>query len=166
VKPDVAQVRDLALRVALKFSPQSPGEDIAQDVVLRWLMQDPPPQDWRAWVATVARNRVRDVMGAERGGRELPDGRVDQLVELGTRIYGPSAQVIDRHQLRQMLGPLSERELEVLLHSLDGASNAEIADWLGYASAASVATLLSRTKRKIRDANPDTDLALRRERIY
>jgi DNA-directed RNA polymerase specialized sigma24 family protein len=166
-EPAIEAVRELALASARGYSPRSPAEDVAQDVAERWLRQDPKPVAWRGWVRTVTRNRVHDLMATGRGGRELPlDGGGDELVALGGGVFGPSAGVVARDQLRRMLGGLGLKECRVLVASLEGLSNSEIATEFGYASNAAVATVVHRAKARIREANPGTNFDLVPERMY
>jgi len=167
LEPTVEDVHQLALMSVRGYSPRSPAEDIAQDVTERWLRETEKPVRWRGWVRTVARHRVHDVMGEKRGGRELPFAdHSDEYVILGGAMYGPSAGVIGRDQLRRMLGGLAPAECRVLVASLEGLTNAEIATEFGYASNASVATVLAKAKARIRAANPDVDFAIIPQRMY
>jgi RNA polymerase sigma factor (sigma-70 family) len=165
--PSVEDVHELSRRVAFKYSPRCPVDDVAQDVVERWLRQTESPENWRGWVARVTRNRIHDLMAGDRGGREVPVADDSaEYVFLGRAIYGPSATVIERERLREMLGGLAPAECRVLVASLDGYANGEIADMLGYASPEAVATILSKAKARIRKAVPDVNFALLPQRMY
>lgn len=167
-EPSIEDVHQLAIRTARAYSPRCPAEDIAQDVAERWLRKDPKPEMWRGWVATVTRNRIRDVMGRAPAAKDLlvaPDVSDEYLI-LGGAIYGPSARVIARDQLRKMLGGLPPAECRVLVASLEGLTNAEIAEEFDYASTAVVSTVLAKAKARIRAANPHVDLAITPQRLY
>jgi DNA-directed RNA polymerase specialized sigma24 family protein len=166
-EPTVEDVHHLALACVRGYSPTAPAEDIAQDVVERWLMQDPKPTAWRGWVRTVARNRVSDLMASDRGGREVPyDGTSDGYIALAGALFGPSGQTIARMRIGTLLGDLPPAECRVVLASLEGWSNAEIAAEFGYANSATVATVLARAKAKIRQASPNVRFELHDQRMY
>jgi DNA-directed RNA polymerase specialized sigma24 family protein len=165
--PTAEDVHDQAIASARLYSPRCPAEDVAQDVVERWLRQDPKPIAWRGWVRTVAIRRVNDLMSADRSAREMPfDPDGEAYAALGGAVYGPSGAVIDRLRLASMLGELAPAECRVLVAHLRGLSNNEIATELDYATSASVATILNRAKTRVRDANPHLDLELVAQRMY
>ena len=56
---------------------------------------------------------------------------------------------------RVLLATLSDRDRQMLLAHVDGASHADLARDFGLADAASVATTLTRIRRKVRIAFPD-----------
>lgn len=172
---DLEEVRRYAARVAWNFSRNAPMEDVAQDVVERYLKQDPKPDNWKAWTRTVTRNRVVEVMARGFGAHEWQvDGRAGggddehtvTLEDLGASIYGPSAGVLNRDLVAHVLGAVSEDELQIVLEHLNERSNAEIAERHGFASPEVVATKLYRAKQKLRARFPDRDLMLNPQRGY
>ncbi|HVT64342.1 MAG TPA: hypothetical protein VHD81_04250 [Mycobacteriales bacterium] len=167
-EPSVERVHEIAIRSARRYSPRCPAEDIAQDVVEKWLRQDPKPAKWKGWVVAVTRNQVHDVMGRQPAAKELAVDfdAVDDHRILGVALFGPSAAVIAREQLRRLLGNLPPAECRVLVASLDGLTNAEIAEAFGYANSAAVATVLSNAKGRIRAAHPDVDWEILPQRLY
>lgn len=141
--------RDTASRVV-----SSEAEDIAQDTVLQLSERDLSElRDWRSWVRTVARRRALDVQRRERRRRQILErGRIP------TRLPGPSDAGVRETSLAQVLAVLSDRDADLLLAQLDGASNAELAERFGLANAATVAVTLNRIRRRIRDAFPSQTL--------
>ena len=168
-------VRKYAAGFARKFSPRSPVEDVAQDVVERYLKQNPKPDNWKAWTRVVTRNRVVELMdrGYARHERQL-DGRAGgeaesagvTLEDLGEAIYGPSAGVLNKHVVEEVVGAIGDDDLAVMLDHFDGRSNGEIAERHGFASADVVETKLYRAKRRLRAKFPDRDLMVNPQRPY
>jgi len=130
------------------------ADDVAQDVLIALLKQDLDAIDnWRAWVNQAARNRAIDIVrrGTDQGA--LWDDEVSAppaaLRASGTSAFGMWSSVE-----KVLLETLSNRDRELLLAHVDGASNAELARDFGLADAATVATTLSRIRRKVRAAFP------------
>ena len=131
-------------------------DDVAQDVLIAFLRQDVDTlENWRAWVNRAARNRAIDVVRSG-PGRERAARRRD------LRATGRAAR--RRPQCRSASGTRSSgcswRRSPTAIGScslahVDGASHAELARDFGLADAASVATTLTRIRRKVRDAFPD-----------
>ncbi|KQT01272.1 RNA polymerase sigma factor [Cellulomonas sp. Leaf395] len=163
-RPDDAMLREaatIATRVAGRYlMTDRRGEavtpdDVAQDVMIVFLRQDIDSlENWRAWVNRAARNRSIDVVRAGWDARGLPDDGTS-APPVGMRDVGPSAVGIWDSVERTLLATLSDRDRQLLLAHVDGASHAELARDFGLADAASVATTLTRIRRKVRDAFPD-----------
>lgn len=164
-RPDDAMLREaatIATRVARRYlMTDRRGEavapdDIAQDVLIAFLRQDVDNlENWRAWVNHVARNRAIDVVRAGRDASGLPDDNGTSAPPRALRELGGSAAGIWSSVQRDLLATLSDRDREMLLAHADGASNADLARDFGLADAASVATTLTRIRRKLRVAFPD-----------
>lgn len=163
----LAEGHTIALRVAraelgLQAHEGVDADDVAQDVLLRFATQDLTGiGNWRAWVTTAAKYRARDALRAQRrhqhedlagfgqDGRASGPGLPRQL-----RALGPSGAVLATMAWARATQVLNPRERQALAASLDGWINQEIAEQLGFASAASVAVTLTRTRAKLRAAFP------------
>jgi RNA polymerase sigma factor (sigma-70 family) len=180
----LAEAHQIAVRVARAELGQHAhegigAEDVAQEVLLRVSTLDlSEVGNWRAWVATAARNRARDALRAERRhahqalagfGDEATPGEPGAPLPRQLRALGPSGSVLAAMawaRATQILGP---REREALAANLDGWSNQDIAAQMGYASAATVAVTLTRARAKLRaafPAGPARDLLLGEIRLY
>jgi DNA-directed RNA polymerase specialized sigma24 family protein len=85
------------------------------------------------------------------------------------RALGPSGAVLATMAWARATQMLNPRERQALAASLDGWTNQEIAEQLGYASAASVAVTLTRARAKLRAAFPPgtaRDLLVGEIRLY
>jgi DNA-directed RNA polymerase specialized sigma24 family protein len=174
VEARVSAVHDYAVRIARQLGRSLAHEDLAQDVVERYLRQDPPPDNLKAWTRTVTRNlatdtwrsayanRVRLIGDRDAGGET--DGAT--LEDLGQAVYGPSAAVMDREMAAEVLAAVSVGDLAVLLDHLDGRSHADIAERHGYASPRLVATKIHRAKRRLQERFPDVGLLVNPQRPY
>lgn len=178
----LAEADTIAFRVAraelgLQAHEGIDADDVAQDVLLRFATQDlAGVGNWRAWVTTAAKNRARDALRAQRRhqhedlagfgqeGQAAGPGLPRQL-----RALGPSGTVLATMAWARATQVLNPREHQALAASLDGWTNQEIAEQLGYASAASVAVTLTRARGKLRAAFPPgtaRDLLLGEIRLY
>lgn len=151
---DLAQAWAIAYRAAAGVVTHHEAEEVAQETTLRLSRQDGDGlRDWRGWVWTVARNRALDVLRQQQGRRDILERHKPR-----ERDVGPSEQGMRDAVLSQVLSVLSDRDAEMLLASLDGVPNAELAERFGLANASTVAVTLSRIRRKIRDAFPSAEL--------
>lgn len=168
---DFQEARAIAVRVAGRYLPPDTGEaeDVAQSVLLKLLQTDIDAiRDWRAWVNRVARNLAIDRL---RRWRHISTGpEVDPSAPPRNLIAaGPSARAMWPSIWLQLTKDLDDREREMLLASLDGASSADIARDFGYASANSAAVTLHRIRAKVRSSYADRQGVLRLlgvQRIY
>jgi RNA polymerase sigma factor (sigma-70 family) len=135
-------------------------DDVVQEVLLRFARLDLDEVDnWEAWVVTVTRNRCSDLLAAARRHQNTPidpdpsraDEQPDADIRIATRVIGPSAAGMIGLLAAQITQVLSERERAVLMAHVDGWTNAEIAERFGYARAQSVAVIVSRAKRRVRE---------------
>jgi RNA polymerase sigma factor (sigma-70 family) len=154
------------------------ADDVAQEVLLRFAAVDLSELgNWRAWVTTAARNRARDALRAENRHRHQDLARFGEAagpapvaaLPRQLRALGPSGSVLAAMAWDRATQVLNPREREALGASLDGWSNQEIAERMRYASAASVAVILTRARVKLRaafPAGPARDLLCGEIRLY
>lgn len=150
------EAHDFALARARRLLPDiHTAQDVAQEAMIRLLGQDQAPANIEAWLTRVVTNLANDHFRQNR--RQPLPGAVDEgglpadhdLLERGHAglVSGPA---LDALKLQSVLDSLSQRERQILTLHLQGWSNAEIADHFGYAGEATVRTLVSRTKSRIR----------------
>lgn len=139
------------------------AEDVAQEIAFQYARLAEPPANWKGWTAIATRNRLIDLA---RQRRPAADPLEPVLAERIAGAMGPSAGVIAGHQVQEALAVLTKKERAVFGDHLAGMPNAELAQKYGYASAAAVATLVSRIARKVRDRFPKMELDLEPQRPY
>jgi DNA-directed RNA polymerase specialized sigma24 family protein len=185
---EIEHARSLALRTARRrLGLEAHGgvdvDDVVQEVLLRFAQLDLAEVDNPdAWVVRVTANRCTDVQRASGhhghvpipGGSDGPAGAAegglrpeDLRIAMGS--VGPSARAMGPLMIAHALAGLSEREKLLLLRHADGWGNAELAEELGYASAASVAVSISRAKSKVRArfaSGPPRAELLQPQRVY
>jgi RNA polymerase sigma factor (sigma-70 family) len=154
------EARAIALRVANRYLEPASGlaDDVAQATLVKFVDIDlHRAGNWRAWVNRVARNEAIDHLRREKthwwGVTDVdasPSAPPKPLREVGPSAAGMWPQIITK--LTETLG---DREREMLLASLDGASNDDIARVFGYANGRSVAVILTRARAKVRAAFTD-----------
>lgn len=108
------------------------AEDVVQEVFFRVLKNSAVPDNFRAWIYKICRNRCLDVQRArsrKRDNRVLPDASF-----LDARLTGNLTRLVRREQrsrLRHLLAALPANQREILrLRYAEGLSRAEIADVL------------------------------------
>jgi RNA polymerase sigma-70 factor (ECF subfamily) len=111
---------------------QDEAEDVVQDVFLRVLKNDALPENFRAWIYKIARNRCLDVI---RKRNRRPDAQaLPPASRVDADLTGCLTRLVRREQrahLRRTLAELPENQREVLhLRYAEGLSRAEIADVL------------------------------------
>jgi RNA polymerase sigma factor (sigma-70 family) len=152
-----AQIYDAALAVARNQQPDvaAHAEDIAMSVVERFANRHMTAQveNPAAWGATAARyacvNYATRQLARDRSNR-VDEEFWDQQVDPNPAIY-PYKAVAGADAIAYALSCLSDRERELVHLAEAGYSHAEIAEMMGYASARSVTTTLSRIRTKIID---------------
>jgi RNA polymerase sigma factor (sigma-70 family) len=151
----VHEVHQTALRIARRNT--DPGirqmaEDIAQDVSLafsrdgRWVEVDNPA----AWATLATKRRIMNIIRDRDRAMALDpaDRLVTAIIDSDPNV-SPSLVVGARMHAAQLLALLSPRERELLDLVARGYSHAEIAQRMGYGSARSVTTMLSRVRGKV-----------------
>ena len=128
------------------------ARDLAQDVFVRALRQNPPPEYPRSWLFAVAVNLARDeARSALRKRRQLAllrretDDRTPEQGAVGTQERQEAMRA-----LRRALARISPRDREVLLLWDAGLRYEEIARQTGL-SAGAVGTTLARARRRLVD---------------
>jgi RNA polymerase sigma-70 factor (ECF subfamily) len=127
--------------------------DLAQEAFVRLYQRGTPPDDVRAWLASVASNLLRDDRRRDaRRGRILEARAAD--VPLGTGPEPADAAVVTSEQrgaVRRALDRLPVRDRQILLLRHEGYSYREIAQAVGVAESG-VGTLLARATAAFRRA--------------
>jgi len=157
LSPDeYAEAVDIARRVARPvLGPRADAEleDVAQEAIARLLEEDPAPNDWRAWLNRVARNTAVDVgrHAARFDEKDGPEADQDQLLrDFVLRVLSTSEAGMIEAGMAFVTSDLTGRDREMLLASVNGASNAELAEDFGLASPEVVAQTLYRIRRRLR----------------
>lgn len=108
------------------------AEDVVQEVFLRVLKHDTQPDNFRAWIYKIARNRCLDVLRAR--GRRRDDQAMPAASLLDADLTGDLTRMVRREQrahLRRALTELPESQREVLrLRYTENLSRTEIAEVL------------------------------------
>ncbi len=152
-----AEHHDALVRYLTRYSGDSDlAQDAAQEAFIR-LVERPPrdPSGVRAWLFTVATNRVRDRMRASRrhdalleeeDGGTLPDRSRED----------PESEYLRRERrriVRAALDDLTEKERMVLLMREEGFRHREIAE-AADTTTGSVGTMIARALEKLARALP------------
>ena len=141
----------------VKNPPTSLGyEDYAASAIERLYEQRERPENIEAWLAKAIKNQYIDRFRKiqKRGGpskREMTDEEWE-LEMLSFAIGSPSAKLILKDSVEEILALLKDKEKEILILSAAGYDNHEIASHLGYASNKVVATRLAQISEKVRKA--------------
>lgn len=130
------EVRDAAL-----------AEDVAQTALHKLFELDSAPRNIPAWLTTAIQRLAID--HHRRKDFRAVDPHEDLNEHAGQRTI--SSAVVNRAEIADVLFGLTDRQRQLLLLSADGYTNAEIAEELGFASAASVAVTLSRLRLQLRE---------------
>jgi RNA polymerase sigma-70 factor (ECF subfamily) len=108
------------------------AEDVVQEVFLRVLKNNALPENFRAWIYKIARNRCLDVIRLQ--GRRRDDQALPTASRLDAELTGCLTRLVRREQrahLRRTLAELPETQREVLhLRYAEDLSRAEIAEVL------------------------------------
>jgi len=152
------QVYRGALSVARRQSADvaAHAEDIAMNVVMNFTqrhMTDKVESPY-AWGAAKARGACTNYANRQLAKRRAEFGSdspaFNEHVDLNPAVY-PLKMTAGADAVEFALACLSSREREIVRLILDGYSHAEVAAFMGYASARTVTTTLTRIRRKITD---------------
>ena len=147
------------------------AEDAVAEAFARLSALDYWPDNPQSWITTAVRHiiidRSRLKFEADRAQLPFPinagetsDANIDfeSLVAELMESRRTSEMAFLRAAVRDMRDQVSDKEWELLLASYEGLSHQEIADALGYASAATVTQTLSRTRKKLKLSLSEWDL--------
>jgi RNA polymerase sigma factor (sigma-70 family) len=163
-------VRTAALKVARhRRLGHDDADDLAQEVVARFVALDEPAENPQAWATTVATNLANDWHRRDQGRQGRlgdPVAPDDPSVDMGIAaiqrhldaLVAPSLQAMNRAVAEQIAIELTPRELELMTLVADGYPHAEIAERLGYAGADSVKATAARIRRRIRERFDGDDI--------
>jgi len=154
---EFAEAIDIARRVArpqLGKDRVDDLEDVAQEAILRLITQDPPPENWRAWINTISHRLAMDVHRRE--------ARLDPLEEwssvAGNQLRWFVSEALSTSEagmlaegMRFMTIVLSERDRRLILASREGASPEQLAEEFGLKNAATASQTLTRIRKKLRE---------------
>ncbi len=111
------------------------AEDVVQDVFVKVLRNDAVPDNFRAWIYKICRNRCLDVLRGR--GRRRDDQALLTNAPYKAELTGQLTRLVkeERHEkLRRLLDELPPAQTEVLrLRYTEGLSRAEIAEVLDIA---------------------------------
>ena len=121
------------LRFCFRYlGAQEEAEDLVQEVFLRVLRNDALPENFRAWIYKIARNRCLDVIRSR--GRRPDDQDLPSASRIRDDLTGCLTRLVRREQrahLRRALAELPEHHREVLhLRYAENLSRLEIAEVL------------------------------------
>jgi len=173
--PNSLEIKELMAYARKRAMQQTRNVDWAEDAVAeafaRLSALDYWPENPKGWISTVVRNilidRSRQKFEADRvqlpspiNAQDNSDPNIDfeSLVSDLMASRRTSEMVFLRSAVRDMRDQVSDKEWELLLASYEGLSHQEIADVLGYASAATVTQTLSRIRKKLKLSISEWDL--------
>ena len=129
------------------------AEDYAAQAIEKLLEQEEQPANVEAWIRLTIKNQYIDRFRKieARGGvtqREWSNERWEE--EMITKAIGsPSAFIVARAFVEEILGSLKDKEKELLIMFAAGFDNHQIADYGGYASNKVVATRIAQVIKKV-----------------
>ena len=131
-------------------------EDYASQAIEKLLQQEARPNNVEGWLAlTIKRQYIDRFKKIEaRGGgsnRNLSDEQWEMEM-ISHAVRSPSLLIQRRDQVEEVLNVLNQREKEILILSVAGYDNHEIAMHLGYKTNKIVATRLAQIAKKVQDA--------------
>jgi len=139
------------------------AQEAAAEVMAKLVARPTWPENERGWISAAILNCIIDrtrlkferdrILQAQIPVKENPsgpDGALDEIIAGYVQAQRTSEYAFLRQLARDLEDQVSVKEWAVLMAAMDQCSNQEIADLLGYASAASVAQTLSRVRKKIR----------------
>ena len=130
------------------------AEDYAAQAIEKLLEQKEQPANVEAWLRLTIKNQYIDRFRKieARGGvtqREWSNERWEE--EMITRAIGsPSAFVVARAHVEEILGSLKDKEKELLIMYAAGFDNHQIANYANYKSNKIVATRIAQILQKVR----------------
>jgi len=164
--PNSLEIKELMAYARKRAMQQTRNVDWAEDAVAETFARLSAlsywPENPKGWISTVVRNilidRSRQKFEADRV--QIPvannstehDGDnldLDAFVVDVLQARRTSEMAFLRAAVRDMREQVTDKEWELLLASVEGVSHQEIADVLGYASAATVTQTLSRIRKKL-----------------
>ena len=131
-------------------------EDYASQAIEKLLQQEARPNNVEGWLAlTIKRQYIDRFKKIEaRGGgsnRNLSDEQWEMEM-ISHAVRSPSLLIQRRDQVEEVLNVLNQREKEILILSVAGYDNHEIAMHLGYKTNKIVATRLAQIAKKVQEA--------------
>ncbi len=143
-------------------------EDAAAEAVARLFGLAETVKNEKAWICSTMRNYIQSQhrLKFERdraqqakiplpSNLEGPDAELDAIISGFIEAPRTSQQVFYRRMFEQLRNQLTDKQWLLVRASLDGLSHEEIAELLGYSSAASVAQTLSRIRKKLEPVRAD-----------
>lgn len=132
------------------------AEDYAAQAIEKLLQQEARPNNVEGWLAlTIKRQYIDRFKKIEaRGGgsnRNLSDEQWEMEM-ISHAVRSPSLLIQRRDQVEEVLNVLNQREKEILILSVAGYDNHEIAMHLGYKTNKIVATRLAQIAKKVQEA--------------
>ena len=121
--------------LALSWFPATDREDAIQEILIHCIRDDcrvlrcyrPEGREFKAWFATVASNKAKDLFAARRPGREVPLDVVPEPAQPGA----PHGDPILRGRLKACLEGMGSKCRVLLVFFLEGLKPAEIAEVAG-----------------------------------
>jgi len=131
-------------------------EEYASQAIEKLLQQEARPNNVEGWLAlTIKRQYIDRFKKIEaRGGgsnRNLSDEQWEMEM-ISHAVRSPSLLIQRRDQVEEVLNVLNQREKEILILSVAGYDNHEIAMHLGYKTNKIVATRLAQIAKKVQEA--------------
>ena len=167
-----AEAIDIARRVArpqLGKDRVDDLEDVAQEAISRLLAQDPPPENWRAWLNLTAHHLAMDVHRAGRRLMPQDDGSRGEEQELRRFIVEgipTSFMGMESLTLDFMLEPLNARDRNLLKFYARGDTPEELAKEFGFASPAVATQTVFRIREKLQKHLTNADFNPGHPRLY
>lgn len=139
---------------------EASAQDASQAAIEEYLQKFETIESPEKWISVVARNIANDIKMRRSGifqAKQIldqdPESESDEadLKKVGYQIVDDlttSKMVIDKDEVNNALENLSEKEQLIVSLSVDGYSQAEIAEILGYKDNKVVANLLQRIRKK------------------
>jgi DNA-directed RNA polymerase specialized sigma24 family protein len=132
------------------------AEDYAAQAIEKLLQQEARPNNVEGWLAlTIKRQYIDRFKKIEaRGGRSNRNLSDEQweMEMISHAVRSPSVMIQRREQVEEVLNVLNQKEKEILILSVAGYDNHEIAMHLGYKTNKIVATRLAQIAKKVQEA--------------